>query len=237
MHQGHARPVPPEIEGRDGSRVLASDDHDIHVEKRMGFAIVVKNLGEVFAGNIQRVGQIVVAGRDNQFAGAVVINAAQAVGSCDMKIVIAPGHGLDPLILADIEMIVLGDFAVVLERFLARGLLPRGAEGNVADFQQLRRGKERHVGGIVIDGIDHASLVDGHDFEAGALGFDGAGQSGGPGADHDHIGTGVGLALHLRARKGVGNLLGRAGALFRRQIVGLAGQIRADHERIAVPER
>ncbi len=138
MHQGHARSVAPEIESGDGGGVLASDDHDIHVEKRMGFAIVVENLGEIFAGNIQRVGQIVVARRNNQLAGAVVINPAEAVGRRNMKIVVTPGHRLHPLVLADIEMIVLGDFAVVFERFLPCGLLPGGAEGNVADFEQLR---------------------------------------------------------------------------------------------------
>src|SRR5579862_3440595 len=56
MHQGHARPVPPEVERRDGSRVFAANDNDIHVEKGMRLAVVVENLGKVFAGDIQRIG-------------------------------------------------------------------------------------------------------------------------------------------------------------------------------------
>ena len=108
MDQGHARAVPPEIERRDGGRIFASDDQHIHVEKRMGLAIVVKDLGKVFSGNIQRVREIVVSGRDNQLAGVVIVDSAHAVGGRDLKITVAPGHGLHPLVLADIEMIVLG---------------------------------------------------------------------------------------------------------------------------------
>ena len=75
MHQGHARPVPPQIQGGDGRRILAANHHHIHVEIGMRLAVVVENFGKIFAGNIQLVGQIVVAGGNDQLAGAVVVDA------------------------------------------------------------------------------------------------------------------------------------------------------------------
>src|SRR5882724_2477496 len=219
MHQGQARPVTPKVKRGDSGRVFALYDHDIHVKKRMRFAVVVEDLGEVFAGNIQRVGQIVVTRRNNQLTGAIVIDPAEAIGRRNLKIVVTPGHRLHPLVLADIEMIVLGDLAVVFERLLPGGFLPGGAERNIADFQQFGGSEERHVGRIVVDRIDYASLVDGYGLEASPLGLDGAGQSGRTGADYDNVGRSIGLALALRTRKGIGNLLARTGNLFGHQIV------------------
>ena len=57
--------------------------------------------------------------------------------------------GLDPLILANVNMIVLGNLAIVLERFLSCGLLLSRGEWDVADFEQLRRREENHVRRIV----------------------------------------------------------------------------------------
>ena len=64
---------------------------------------------------------------------------------------------------------MLGDFAVILQCFLTRGLLIRGAEGNVANLKQFRRSKERHVRRIVVNGIDYASFINDDDFEASFL--------------------------------------------------------------------
>ena len=71
------------------------------------------------------------------------------VARLDVKRAIVPGDGQDLLILANVELIVLGDVAVVLQRFLPVGLLVGRTERNVADLQQFRRCKEHHVGRIV----------------------------------------------------------------------------------------
>ena len=93
---------------------------------------------------------------------------------------------------------MLGNFAVVLERLFARGLLLRRGERNVADLQQFRRGEKRHVRGIVKERVHQASLVDDDDFEANLLRFDRAGQSRRSGADDEDVG------VHLRMRLGLG---------------------------------
>ena len=168
MNQGHARAMTPEIERGDGGGILASDDEDVAVEIGMRLAVIMMNLGQVLAGNTQLVGEIVVSGRNDHLAGAVVINAVERSVAVTRKLPSSPVTVFTALILSDVETKVLGDSAVVLERLDARGLLVRGAERDVADFEQFRRGEKRHVRGIVVDGIDQASLVDDHRLEARA---------------------------------------------------------------------
>ena len=93
-------------------------------------------------------------------------------------------HGL---VLAHVELVELGDLAVILQRLLPGGLLVGTGEGDVADLEELGRSEEGHVAGIVEQRIDQAALVDVGDGEAGALGLDAAGQAGGPGADDNDV--------------------------------------------------
>src|SRR5260370_17350160 len=55
---------------------------------------------------------------------------------------------------------MFGHFSVVLQRLRAIGLLIQARHRNVTDFEQLRRREEGHVGGIVINRIHHAPLLD-----------------------------------------------------------------------------
>src|SRR6478672_4426215 len=114
--------------------------------------------------------------------------ATEAVGGVDGKIAVGAGDTLDGLVLAYIEGVVLGDFAVVLERFITAGLLVGAGEGHVADLKQLGRGEENHVGGVVKERVAEAALVDEHGGEACALGFNGTGEAGGASSDDEQIG-------------------------------------------------
>ncbi len=71
MDEGDARAVTPEVERGDGGGVLAADDEDVEAEVRMRLVVVVLDLGQVFAGDAEIVGQIVVAGGDDELAGAM----------------------------------------------------------------------------------------------------------------------------------------------------------------------
>src|SRR5947207_3287696 len=135
------------------------------------------------------------------------------LGDRDVELAVPPHHRLHPLILPDIEVIVLRNFAVILERLFACGLLAGSAEWNIADLQQLRRSKERHVRWIVIDGVDHAALVNRNHFESRALSFDSTGQPGWASANDDDIGARVRTRDSLRAWKRVWYLLRRQSAL------------------------
>ena len=64
-------------------------------------------------------------------------------------------------------------------------------EGHIADLQQLRRGEEGHVRGIVKERVAEATLVDQQGGKPRALGLDGAGHAGGAGADDEQVVVGV----------------------------------------------
>ena len=187
MHQGDAGAVPPEIERGDGGGVLAADDQDVEAVVGMRLVVVVLDLAEVFAGDVEVVGQIVVAGGDDELACAMLEGAAEAVGGVDGEVAVVAADGVDGLVLADVEVVVLGDLAVVLERLDAVGLLVGAGEGDVADLEQLRRGEEGHVRRVVEERVAEAALVDQARGEARALCLDGAGQAGGAGADDEQI--------------------------------------------------
>src|ERR1017187_5772633 len=91
------------------------------------------------------------------------------------------------LVLPDLELKILRNAPVVFQRLGAIGLVVEAGHRDVADFEQLRRGEERHIGGVVIDRVHHAPLFDQHRLQAALLEFDPACEAGRPGADHQRI--------------------------------------------------
>ena len=87
---------------------------------------------------------------------------------------------LHALVLMDGELVVVGYAAIVFQRFGAAGLFADAGHGDVADLQQLRRGEEHHVGGVMVKRIHHTALVEDQRLEPAALQFDSAGQTRGP---------------------------------------------------------
>ena len=123
-----------------------------------------------------------------------------------MKSVLMPrDSSFDPMVLANLQVIVLGGSAVVLEGFLASGLHQRSGERDVTDLEQLRRGEKGHVGRIVEDRIHQASFVKDDRPEASFLGLNGAGQSSGTGAHDEDVDPRVALGDGLGARESFGN--------------------------------
>jgi len=206
VHQSHAGSVPPKIERRDCRGILAPDNENVVIKVRMRLTVVVKHLRQIFTGNIEEVRQVVVSGRDDQFAGVVIVDSSQPIGGSDLEIAVPPIHRLHPLVLCDRQTIVLRNLAVILERFLTCGFLIGSAERDVANLEQLWRSKKSHVGGIVEDGIDHATLINRDDLESGSLRLDRTGKTRRPGSDDKHVDPGVGARLRLSARERVWNL-------------------------------
>ncbi len=197
VHQGDAGAVPPQVERRLRRRVLAADDQHVRVIKRMRLAVVMENLGQVFAGDAYPVGQVVIAGGHHQLARAVLVPALVAVHGGHAEVAVRAGDGLHALVLADIQLVVRGHVAVVLQRLVTRGLRVGGGERDVADHQQLRRGEKHHVRRVMEERVDQASLVYQQRGETDLLRLDGAGHSRRAGADREHVG-GASVALPLR---------------------------------------
>ena len=140
----------------------------------MRLAIVVEDFGQIFAGHADCIWEIVIAGRDNNLSGAAVMDVSLAIGGGNVKTSVFAIDGLHPVVLVDLQIVVLCGSAVVLKSFLAGGLDERTREGDVANLQEFRRCEEGHVGRIVENRIDEAALVENERLEASLLRFNGA---------------------------------------------------------------
>ena len=145
---------------------------------------------------------VVVAGGENDFARPVVVDGSVAIAGGDAKILIFAGDGLDPLIEADIETIVLGDPAVIFER-----IEPRGFAAEVKGMSPILSSsgvvsKNPCWSGRMIDGIDEAALVDDERLEASLRNLDGASQAGRGAASDDRGNVSVRVRLRLQLRAG-----------------------------------
>src|SRR5882724_3246649 len=101
------------------------------------------------------------------------------VSGCDVKVAVFAVDGLDPMVLANLQVVMLSGATVVLQRLQARGLHERTGKRDVTDLQQFRSSEKRHVSRIVEDRIDQAPLLDDEGLESSFLSFDRAGQTGG----------------------------------------------------------
>ena len=96
-------------------------------------------------------------------------------------------HPIDMLILVQFQPKMLRHLAVIFQRLLPIRLLVGTAERDVADLQQLRRGKEGHVRRVMKQRIAQAALVNQQGIEACILRIDGASQARRPGPNHKYI--------------------------------------------------
>ena len=138
INQSDARAVPPQIESRDGGGVLAPDYQHVRVIVGMSVAIVVRDLGQILARNAKLVGKIVIAGRDDYLASAVVVRTASAVRGRDAEVSVFAHDGLDPFVLANVEMVMFRHLAVILRGFFAGGLLAGRGETECRRFRGAR---------------------------------------------------------------------------------------------------
>ena len=126
MDERDARSVTLEIQRRNRRGVLAADNDDIAVEVRMRLVVVVRDLRQVLAGNVEVIRQIVVAGGDDQLARAMLAAAGRSGLRCArVKSPSAPVTLVTSSYGRTSSSIVRRDLAVVLERFAAAGLLVR----------------------------------------------------------------------------------------------------------------
>src|ERR1700686_3066261 len=82
---------------------------------------------------------------------------------------------------------MLGSFSVILQGLDTRRLLVRTDQRQIANLQQLRRGKEHHVHRIVEDRIAQAAFVDDKRPHSRAFRFDGRRQAGWASANANHV--------------------------------------------------
>src|SRR6266853_2839037 len=142
MDESDASAVPPQIQSHLGRGILAANDNDVHIKIRMRFPIVMEDFFQILAGDIELVGEIVVAGSKYDLARTVIVDSVVPVGRCDAKIAVLPRNRLHPFVLVDRQMIMFGDTAVIFERFEPGGLRQSSGKRKIANLEQLRSGEE-----------------------------------------------------------------------------------------------
>ena len=187
MNHGDVRAGAIQVQRRFRGRIFAANDDDISPPKRMRLGVVVRNVRQIFAGNAEAIGQVVVAGCDGNLLGGELRRDSLLIPRVHDKMPVAALDALDAMAQAQIQVVVLDALAVILQGLGARGFLGGAGQRQVADLQQFRRREKDHVHRIVVEGIAEAALVDHQRPHAGAFGFDGAGQAGGAGADANQI--------------------------------------------------
>ena len=176
VNHGDAGTGPEEFEGCDGGGIFGTDDEDVVVIEGVGFAVVMLDFGEVFTGDAEHVGNIVIAGGEDDFAGAIALVASEPVCGGDGELAVGAVDGLDAFVLMDVEFIVIGDATVVLQGFGAGGFFGEAGHGDVTDLEEFGSGEKRHVGGVIVKRIGEAAFVYDEHIEPVALEVDCAGE-------------------------------------------------------------
>ncbi len=182
MEQRDARAGPEQFERRDGGGVLRAHHQHVVIVVRMRLLVIVDDLVQLFAGDIEHVRNVVIAGGENDLARAVL-----GLAGCDEKVAVLAVDRNHALVLTNVEAVIFGDAAIIFQRFGAAGLFVERSHRQAADFEQLRRGEEHHVRRIVVERIDHAALFDEDGVQAALLQLNATGQASGTGANDDDV--------------------------------------------------
>ena len=70
VDQGDTRAGPEQFQRSDGGRVLRADHHHIVIVVRMRLLVVVNHFVQLFAGHVEHVRHVVVAGGEDDFLRA-----------------------------------------------------------------------------------------------------------------------------------------------------------------------
>src|SRR6266852_1216571 len=98
MDKSDASAVPPQIQSHLSRGILAANHNVISIKIRMRFPIVMEDFFQVLAGNIELVGEIVVAGGEHDLARTIIMDGVVPVGCSNTKITILTRNRLHPLI-------------------------------------------------------------------------------------------------------------------------------------------
>src|SRR6185503_17922014 len=174
----NSRASPVKFQGCNGGGVLRPDYNNVLIVIGMSLFVVMQYLRQVFTWYVQQVGYIVIARREDDLSGHVDVMTAVPVGGVNPEVVIATADVIYFFILVDIQLVVIRYAAVVFQGLGPIGLLVQASHGNVADFEQLGSGEERHVGRVVIERIGNTALFEENHVEIATLQLDATGESG-----------------------------------------------------------
>ena len=140
-------------------RILSADNNHAKAGREVGLGGVVPNVGQRFAGNLEQVGVVEVAGGEHQAIHGERLFSQPGGEAAGETTVLS--HGADKLRVGpDQEPFSAGHSAIVLEGLLARGLGAGRDQRMAADLQPLRRGEKHHPDRVAHDGVRDGAGVD-----------------------------------------------------------------------------
>ena len=174
----------------------------------MGLVEIVADVRQVFTRDPEEVGVVEVAGGEHESPSDDALLAG-ATGQEALEGAVAPLRRDETRVGPESHTLHAGDPAVVLEAFLAGGLLARADQRVPADFHPLRRREERHPDRIARDRVDEHPAVQEQGIQAAALGGHGARETDRPRA-RDH---GVFHGSQIKLRRTNQMFAGRSASL------------------------
>src|SRR4051794_4507547 len=129
MNESDPRAMSPQIQRSNRSGILSPDHENVQGGIRMRILIVVQDFREIFAGNPEVIRQVVVTGCKNDFASSERSGAPKSISRLDQESSILARNALYMMVLTDVQLVMLRDFAVIFQRLVSAGLLVRTGEG------------------------------------------------------------------------------------------------------------
>src|SRR5690625_3178079 len=186
VHHGDARARPVQFQGGIRGAGAGTDDGHILPVKRVGFQVVMRDVGQVLTGHAEFFRVVEVAGGDDDGPRPEPRRGARVFRSDDktVRLLFDAGHFR---VRAHVKPVVVDDLAVAIKRFLARRFVRGSDERMSADFETFGSREKSHVRRVPADGVHYAAFFQDDCPEAGAPGQDGGFQADRSGSDDYHI--------------------------------------------------
>ena len=129
--QRYLRAVPVAVEGGFCCGIPCANHRDLLPNVGVRLAVVVRDLRKILTGHIQEIGLVEKTDRDNHVPPAMFTS----VGLND-EIAGIPADGKHPLVQANVELLLRGNAAIVLDGFFTRWLVTLNGKWIAADLDQ-----------------------------------------------------------------------------------------------------
>src|ERR1700691_4428382 len=146
--------------------------HDyIQTPERMRFGVVMRDVRQIFAGNAETIGKVIIARGHGNFLACKLRGVSVLIPRVHAEFSVASLNSLHAVGEAQFQIIVLHALAIIFERLGTSRLFRGTRKRQIADFQKFGRGEEHHIDWIMVDGVAEASFVDHQRTHSRSLGL------------------------------------------------------------------
>src|SRR5579884_688386 len=102
---------------------------------------------------------IVIPRRQNDFPRGIAMRLAPVGFRADGEVSVSAVEAQHSLVLVNVELVMIRNAPVILQRLRAAGFFVERRHGDVADFEQLGSGEENEINGVVVNRVDYTALI------------------------------------------------------------------------------